>query len=191
MAHFDFLFDKVNKVITVPAPTVNLDVQDLYDECREYEANLWFLDDLEIVRGGGKDDLGNGLLSALTVTLINDWRLAFEARPGPDTESVTVYGGNLVAVNAYGNNPIYPTAFTQVTIAQAVSAALIEAPDLAWLALFHRDGLRVTDDETGQEILYADRTTTTVDSTWDLYSDDELTVPWDGVASIKGRQPST
>jgi hypothetical protein len=55
--------------------------------------------------------------------MLDGWRVAFEPRSGPATVSVTISGGNFVG--EAGANPISPTAFTQVTIAQSTSAALV------------------------------------------------------------------
>jgi len=119
-------FDRDIKVMTVSLPDTSITCQEIYDQCRDYEDNQTNLDILTLVTGAGKDDLGGGESVGITITLINDWRLAFAARPGPTWVSCTVFGGNLVAVNAYSNNPVYPTAYTQVQIRQSTSPSAIE-----------------------------------------------------------------
>jgi hypothetical protein len=120
-------FLKTQKIIQVDAPQTSLDVQDLVNQIRLYEENLLNLDYGTIVNAYGKQPLGGGAYIGITMELINDWRVAFEARSGPDTVICTVSGGNVVAVNQYGNNPIYPTAFTQITISQSSSPTLIQS----------------------------------------------------------------
>lgn len=120
-------FLKTQKIIQVDAPQTSLDVQDLVNQIRLYEENLLNLDYGTIVNAYGKQPLGGGAYIGITMELINDWRIAFEARSGPDTVICTVSGGNVVAVNQYGNNPIYPTAFTQITISQSSSPTLIQS----------------------------------------------------------------
>jgi len=102
-------------------------IQELVNKIRDYEELLINLDYGHIANAYGKQPLGGGSFVGITLELINNWRLSFEARPGPDTVLVTVSGGNLVAINDYDNNPIYPTAFTQVVIAQSSSPTIIQS----------------------------------------------------------------
>ncbi|MBI5044646.1 MAG: right-handed parallel beta-helix repeat-containing protein [Candidatus Levybacteria bacterium] len=121
-------FNKNTKIITVGSPQTTLTIQDLHDDIRLFEHLPQNLEEAQIANASGKQSLGGGVTVGITLELINNWRLAFEARPGPDTILCSVTGGNLVATNDYDNNPIYPTAYTQVTIAQSSSATVIEAP---------------------------------------------------------------
>lgn len=101
-------------------------MQDLYDTLRDAEEKQ--MDEPSIVSGGGKEQLGGGVLVGLTITLQNAL-LAFEARSGPQFVQCFVSGGNLVAVDAVGtyfNTPIFPTAYTQVVLANSSSATLQE-----------------------------------------------------------------
>jgi hypothetical protein len=120
-------FDKNTKIITVLDPATTITVQDLHDDIRIYEADNSNLEITQIANASGKQDLGGGVRVGITLELINDWRLAFEERDGPDTVLCTVSGGNLVATNQYGNTAIFPTAFTQVIISQSSSATISDA----------------------------------------------------------------
>lgn len=122
------VFDTNLKVITVESPATTVTIQDLYNEIRLFEEKMPFLSVGKIANGSGKQALGGGVTVGITLELIDDWRLSFEARPGPSTILCTVSGGNLVATNSFSNNPIKPTAFTQVVIAQSSSATVIAAP---------------------------------------------------------------
>lgn len=122
------IFNKTTKIITVEAPQTTLTVQDLHDDIRLFEHLNQNLEEGQIAVASGKQSLGGGVQVGITLELINNWRLSFAARPGPDTILCSVSGGNLVATNDYGNNPIAPTAFTQVNIAQSSSATVIQAP---------------------------------------------------------------
>ena len=121
-------FFKNEKVIQVDDPQTALTIQDVHDQIRNYEAELINLDLATIANAYGKQPLGGGAYVGITLELINDWRIAFEARPGPDTILCMISGGNLVAINQYNNNPIKPTAYTQVVIAQATSPSIITPP---------------------------------------------------------------
>jgi hypothetical protein len=108
------VFDFYNSIITVPAPDTTLDMQYLINEIRDEE------DELEpsfaypkIADASGKESLGGGIFTAITVNLLNNWRVMFEARDGLEgTIQCTISGGNLVG--GPGGNPVAPSAFTQV-----------------------------------------------------------------------------
>ncbi|MDP2585478.1 MAG: right-handed parallel beta-helix repeat-containing protein [Candidatus Levybacteria bacterium] len=126
------VFDENLKVITVEKTQTTLTIQDLYDEIRLFEEKLPYLFVAQIANGSGKQSLGGGITVGITLELINDWRLSFEERDGIEegggTILCTVSGGNLVATNIYSNNPIKPTAYTQVVISQSSSATVIAPP---------------------------------------------------------------
>lgn len=120
------LFDFYNKIITVPIEDSSLDLQFLIDEIRAAEHNLApGMAYSKIADAYGKQDLGGGLKVGITVVLLDGWRVAFATRPGPNTVSVTITGGNFVG--EAGANPIQPTPYTQVTIAQSTSATLVSS----------------------------------------------------------------
>jgi hypothetical protein len=57
--------------------------------------------------------LGGGVSTAITVRLLDNWRIRFEARDGlGGTIQCTISGGNLVG--GLAGNPIAPSAYTQV-----------------------------------------------------------------------------
>ena len=114
------------RIITVLAPSVSITVQDLLDTCREAEDDLINMTYPPLATASGKDDLGGGDLTGITVKLL-DALLAFEARPGPTFVKCVVGSGNLVAVDSsgVGVDPIENTAYTQVKVTLSVSAALI------------------------------------------------------------------
>jgi hypothetical protein len=138
-------FFKTEKVIQVDAPQSTVTCQDLINQIRIYEENLNNLDYPLIANAYGKQALGGGSYIGITLELVNDWRIAFEARSGPDTIACTVSGGNLVALNQYGNNPLKATAFTQVNIAQSSSPTIIQA-DTNYGMLYMLESMRVEID---------------------------------------------
>lgn len=123
------VFDFYNSIITVPSPQTTLQIQDLLDEIRNVEDEYYALGYGHIADAFGKQDLGGGVKVGITMVLQSPWRIAFEARPGPDTESCRIDGGNLVG--GLNNNPIAPTAFTQVTMANSSSATISTPNDTA------------------------------------------------------------
>jgi hypothetical protein len=119
-----FQFDRVNRFIIIPSPTIAVTVQQIYDEAREFESDIFNLDLSSLVVGSGKQDLGGGVQVGVTVELINDWRIKFEDRPGPTVVQVSITGGNLVTVNSFDNNPIASSTFVQVQITSSSSATI-------------------------------------------------------------------
>jgi len=119
-------FDRDNKLILVTAPTVTITVQDLVNAIREYEDDQENMDLPKIVNAAGKQSLGlSGKYVGITMELLDDWRIQFEERTGPDYTRCFVTDGNITAINTYNNEPVAPAAFTWVTIEQSTSPALI------------------------------------------------------------------
>src|SRR4030042_4138505 len=141
-------FFKYQRVIQVDAPQTSVDIQDLLNQIRLYEEQLINLDYGTIANAYGKQPLGGGTYIGITLELINNWRLAFEARLGTETILCTVSGGNLVAINDYDDNPIFPTAFTQVVIAQSSSPTIIQAPS-DYATLYMLESLRGKNKSVG------------------------------------------
>lgn len=114
------------RIILVDAPAISITMQDLYDTLRDAEFQQ--MDEPSIVLGSGKEELGGGVLVGLTITLQNAL-LGFEARSGPEYTQCSITGGNLVAqdeAGVYFATPVYPTAFTQIVLANSSSATLQE-----------------------------------------------------------------
>lgn len=115
-------FDFYNSIITVLAPDTSITIQELIDGIRDMEDEYIAMAYGHIADAYGKQDLGNGVKVGISLVLMSPWRVAFEARPGPDTVSCRIDGGNLVG--GLNGNPIAPTAFTQVTMANSSSATI-------------------------------------------------------------------
>jgi hypothetical protein len=119
-------FDFYNSIIEVPAPDTSLDMQYLIDQIRDVEDELSpGMAYNKIADASGKDDLGGGIYTAITVRLLDNWRIRFEARSGPDTVQCFIVGGNLVG--GPGGNPIAPSAYTQV-VQQSSASGVIATP---------------------------------------------------------------
>src|SRR3990167_6019849 len=142
-------FFKNERVIQVDSPQTSVTCQDLINQIRLYEENLNNLDYPLIANAYGKQALGGGSYIGITLELVNDWRIAFEARSGPDTTLCTVSGGNVVAINQYADNPIKPTAFTQINIAQSSSPTIIQA-DANYATLYMLESLRGKNRSVGR-----------------------------------------
>ncbi len=121
------IFDFYNSIIEVPAPDTTLDMQFLINEIRDTEDELNpGMAHPKIADASGKDDLGGGIYTAITVRLLDNWRVRFEART--ELTQCTISGGNLVG--GPGGNPIAPSAYTQVVQLSSASG-VIATPDTA------------------------------------------------------------
>jgi len=124
-------FFKYDRVIQVDNPVEGtfVTIQELINAIRDYEDEIDFLDYGHIANASGKQDLGGGSQVGITLELINDWRIQFESPGAPPTITVYVRGGNLVATNSYSNNPIKPSDYVTVIIAQSSSPTIITPPE--------------------------------------------------------------
>lgn len=123
-------FNRGTKVATVPiADGTSITVQEVYNQFKDFEDEPQNMDLKRMIKAGGKDFIAVGRETVITMTLLDGWLLAFEARPGPATILCTVDDGNIVALDALGvpQYPISPTLFTSVSIAQATTGAVITA----------------------------------------------------------------
>jgi len=120
-------FDKVKRLIQISIADAEVTIQEIINAVRDWEAMPNNMEIEQIINASGKQILGEELFVGITLELINNWRIEFAARPGPDYVRCMVSGGNLVAVNIYGNNPVKPSAFTQVIISQSTAASISAA----------------------------------------------------------------
>lgn len=122
-------FDRINRIVTVPSPETSVTVQEVYDQSRDIEDRSDYMDMDDIVYAEGKTDLGSGQFIVISLFMVNSWRIAFEARPGPDLVVCQVVGGNMVGrvgdPASTAQHPIAPTTFTHATIAQASTGLAI------------------------------------------------------------------
>lgn len=120
------------RIIEVQAPTTEISIQVLSDLIKDWEDEPADLTYPILVKTFGKQTLGGGIYVGITAELQNA-KVSFQARAGTDDPPevlCTISGGNLVAVDANGAsmNPVYPTAYTQVVIAQSSSATIATPP---------------------------------------------------------------
>lgn len=114
-----YLFDFTNKLIEVLNPQTDVDVQDLYDACREAEASLIGIQYDKIVNASGKESLGSGVSIGLTIELL-DWQLRF----WDGNYMAKITGGNLVG--GVGGDPVAYTAGVQVLLIQSAASTVVQ-----------------------------------------------------------------
>lgn len=155
-------FDRVNRIVTVPSPEIEVSVQEIYDQSQDILDRSDYMDMDVFVYAEGKTDLGGGKFIVVTLFMLYGWRVAFEARAGPDLVVCEVSEGNIVG--RVGNpastpsHPIAPTDYTHVTIAQAstglavVSASLqADVDEIKQDARVAARGMKITKKSTNAE----------------------------------------
>ena len=127
--------DESQSLVIVESPQDTVFVRDIWTAVQEYlpgPGGMHVPNFLSIEGDGFLSDDGQVVTRAgLKLVIFQPWLLEFEARAGPSEEAMLVAGGSLVgdsgsviAPNDDGTNPMSPSAFTQVTIAQAASATI-------------------------------------------------------------------
>lgn len=119
------IFDRINRIIKVEAPTTKMSIQELLDTIRDWEDDQCNMDVSKIADAAGKEILDENTKVGITLKLLN-WKIKFEERAFPTV--CDIYGGNLVAINGYGEpmNPIEPSSNVTVTKTSSSSATLVE-----------------------------------------------------------------
>lgn len=101
-------FDKLNKWILLATTDTVTSIQSLADAIRVYEADLNNLDLPQIMVATGKDALGAGLFTGITLVLQDGWKIKVNGTPVSETQ-YTINQGNLTTSDAssptvYGTN---------------------------------------------------------------------------------------
>ena len=113
-------FDHAAKRIGVPqADAAPLMLQDLINAIRTEEASERGITYDQIADAAGKDDLGGGVETGITVSLRSTWLLEFTS----GAYQAAVDGGNL----ADGLNRIFNTGSPQVVLRSSAAATLVMA----------------------------------------------------------------
>ena len=142
------VFDFVNKKIIVPDTDTTLNIQYLVDRTREVEDDFQnAMSQRNILSATGKDNLGGGVYTGITVTLLDSWQVKFADRADPPVVQCFISGGNLVGES--GANPIAES--TNVRVVQIASSSAIIAKSETDANLFYAiEGLRKTHRGVGK-----------------------------------------
>jgi hypothetical protein len=125
------LFDYINSLVEVEAPQTDVDIQDIVNDLRTWEAGSIGITFESLANATGKQGLGGGVLVGITLELLG-WLVKFEDRGGPTYTVCRIRGGNLTAVDDAGDEvfPIEPASFVTATYAASTSASIIQDEDL-------------------------------------------------------------
>jgi hypothetical protein len=112
-------FNQAAQRISVTSPQVALSCQDLIDAIREEEASERGIVYDKIADASGKDNLGGGVSTAITVFLLDNWQVQWYA----GAYTATIGGGNLVAES--GDAVAYVSGGPQVEITLSAAATIV------------------------------------------------------------------
>lgn len=123
-------FDADGLLILVSAPDIELGLQDLVNQARDWEDSIVQAggdDDIGIINpvvleATGKQDVGGGLLRGIVVEMQNGWRIKFEDRLSATV--CRINGGTLADVA--GLPPVDFSANVMVIVSQATEGALVD-----------------------------------------------------------------
>jgi hypothetical protein len=115
------------RIIFIDSSQDSVTIQELINAIRDWEDSSEGIVFPQVAFAYGKILLAVGKYVGITLVLVDDWRIEFEAR-GSQTFCI-VTAGNIVAENVYSNNPISPSTNVNVIVEQDTSAALLEG---AW-----------------------------------------------------------
>ena len=158
-------FDRVNRWVIPDTDTVT--IQELYNAITDYQDEPGNMDLGTIASASGKDDLGGGLLTGVTLTMnaSEGWTIRWAPRVAASPAFVIrkITGGNLAEVN--GQVPITPSDGNTVVVQGSTSASIIEVsgssgltPNESAQLSFIEAVLRnktITDPITGVMTIYA------------------------------------
>jgi hypothetical protein len=112
-------FNFYEQIIDVLEPQTEVVIQDLLNQIRDQEYSVLGVAFDKIADATGKDDLGGGVVTGITLTLMPNWQLRFWE--GEYVASIT--GGNLVG--GKDGNPLAFTAGVQVRLVQSAASTLV------------------------------------------------------------------
>jgi len=114
-----YAYDFSQKIITIAESQSPLLVIDLLSDIREAEASAQGITYGSIASASGKESLGSGVSVGVTVNLLDDWQIRFEA----GNYIAKISGGNLVG--GFGGDPVAYSAGVQVLLIQSTASTVV------------------------------------------------------------------
>src|SRR4030065_1337616 len=107
--------------IHITSPTTDVTVQELINAIRTESASEQGIMYPTLAKSSGKDGLGPGVQTALTVELFDPWQL----EPYAGAYTLTKTGGNIVSNRSDGDIVRYITNGPQVEILRSAAATIV------------------------------------------------------------------
>ncbi len=117
--HAPFTFDFDAARIDVDAGVTTLDCGLLYEAIKNAQASEAGLIHPRIASGSGRNMLGPGVRTALTLELLAPWQIRFP----PSANSVTISGGNLIG--GPNGDPLADCPGVTIVLIQSAAATLV------------------------------------------------------------------
>jgi hypothetical protein len=136
-------FNRLNKIIEVEAPAIEVEVQDIANAIQQWQSSQENLDIPQVAQASGKTTLSSGVVVGITLELLDDWQIKFEDRLGPAWTQCVIKEGNLVG--GIAENPIATSTFVQVKMIQSAAATIVTTGGSALTEEEH-DKLMVTSE---------------------------------------------
>lgn len=114
-----FTFDFDAKRIHVDVGAVSLDCDRLYEAIKQAQASEAGVIHPPIATGTGRNMLGPGVRTALTLELLPPWQLSFS----PGAYSVTISGGNLIGGS--NSDPLADCPGVTIVLIQSAAATIV------------------------------------------------------------------
>jgi len=114
-----YIFNFHTQIIDITSPQIEVNVQELINMIRDNEDSFLGMSYTRIADATGKDDLGGGVQTGITLTLYPDWQLRFWA----GSYTATIVNGNLVG--GLNGDPVAYTAGVQVVLIQSAASTLV------------------------------------------------------------------
>jgi hypothetical protein len=180
-------FNIPTKIVTIDSPDTEADIQDIYNQIKDFEDNPEMMGHPIICTASGKQPVTTTVSVAITLQMENGWKIGFEARAGPSYILCTITGGNMVDSSGSIGAWLNPTAFTTVFGGASSSATLISG-GTALTAQQTRDAMKLAPsagapaagsiDEMLEEVWQVET------GTWKIVADQMIFYERDGVTEI-------
>ena len=122
--------DASTKIVSITSPTTSVTVQELVNAIRDWEDEQENMAYAHVIDAIGKDDLGGGMTTGITMTLSSLWQVQF----WNGVTRGTLKGGNVVGgvggvpiKNTGGNDTILQLGAVATTIAEGDAEAIADA----------------------------------------------------------------
>ena len=112
-----------NKYIQLAVCECCITIQSLVNSIRTYEPSLNFIDNEKIADATGKENIGGGAETAITLTLQNCWAIRGHCAYACQT-NVIIRGGNLAFTGCPASPPLVPVTNVTYIIGNSTAPAV-------------------------------------------------------------------
>lgn len=114
-----YLFNYYTQIIDITSPQVEVQIQELVNEIRNAEFDQYGLAYPKICDASGKENLGGGVITGITLYLYPNWQIRF----WEGNYQATVRGGNIIG--GLNDMPFAYVPGVQIQVIQSASSTLV------------------------------------------------------------------